>query len=377
MNSPNDEFNITEYIYLTVDEVLSAFGSTWAMDCLNFYMFTIVSIMGFFMSILSFKVFNQRDFNLALYSYLRVYTVGNMITSFVSIFNFLGNSYQILPWSNGYWPQAYFNFILIPVTCILYFYGSVLNIFILLDRIAYFNKTVNKFFTLPPYKICAISFVAVFVIDMPFYFQFVPLFEIKRIDANTTFTIWFSGNSEFINSHLGKILTYVLVSIRDLGIVIVEIILNITSIVLLKQHFEKKKQIAAPTHLKNTESSHSLNGPTNRNASETEGTANQHGTSVSRKCRSSGGSRAEQRATLMCIILCVFSIMNHVVMFTCIIYPYFSFDFNVFILYLLADFFFTLRTVLDFLIFFFFNKIFRKKCFEIFSSLPLFSCFRW
>jgi hypothetical protein len=360
--------NYTNITCYTVDEVLSTFGSTWAMDYLNFYLFITVSIVGLLANTLSFVVFNGRDFNLALYSYLRVYTFRNIITSFFCIFKFFGNSYRILPWSNGYWPQAYYNFILIPVTCILYFYGSVLNIFILLDRIAYFNKAVQRFFTLPPYKICAISFVAVFIINMPYNFQFVPLSETRRIDVNITFTIWFSTNSAFINSHLGKILTYVLVSIRDLGIVLIEIILNITSIVLLKQHFVKKNRIGflRTTHLNNGEASVSLNVSAYPKALDTNN-QNQRVASLNRSI-----ARAEHRATMMCIILCVFSIAYHIVMLTSVIYPYFSFDFNVFLLYFLTDLFSPLQSVFDFTIFFVFNKIFRVKCSETLGSLYFF-----
>ena len=183
--------NSTNLTYYTIDFLLTTYGSTWILDNLNLYLFTIVSIFGLFVSILSLLVFQDKEFNIPLYAYLRVHSINNTILSLISIFNFIYSSYRILSWSNAYWTQVYYNYIYIPLSVLSYFYSSALSVIILLDRISYFVNRVKIIFLFSPYRMSLVIFLICFIINFPFNFVFTPTSFTGNIDSNTEFTVWF------------------------------------------------------------------------------------------------------------------------------------------------------------------------------------------
>ncbi len=115
------------YYYYTVDALFTYHGSTWILDNLNLYLITLVSTLAFILNILSFVVFFDKEFNINLYSYLWVYTANNILTCVLWIFNFTFSTIRILPWTNSYPSQVYYNYIVIPVSVLCYFYNGVLS----------------------------------------------------------------------------------------------------------------------------------------------------------------------------------------------------------------------------------------------------------
>jgi hypothetical protein len=181
--------------YPTLDEVLTAYGSTWALDYINLYGYTFVSISGFILSIFSYVIFLDDEFNIPLYAYLRVYCINNILSAFITIFNFTYSSIRILEWSYSYGAQVYYNYILIPVANICYLYISVLNIVILLDRMSYFSVRMRNFFKLSPYKVSMIAFVVYFLVDLPYCFIYAPNSAEVKLNRAYIFTIWFCYTS--------------------------------------------------------------------------------------------------------------------------------------------------------------------------------------
>jgi hypothetical protein len=95
----------------TLDFLLTTYGSDLYLDNFNLYPFTVISVIGFILNILSYIIFSLSEFkNNKLYSYLRVYSINSVIMFFISIFNFVYNTIRIIPWSNSYWAQVYCNY---------------------------------------------------------------------------------------------------------------------------------------------------------------------------------------------------------------------------------------------------------------------------
>jgi hypothetical protein len=116
----------------------------------------------------------------------------------------------------------------------------------MLDRIAAIKPEFARFIPLTPYKLSMIAGVCCFLITLPFDFVFVPGSLSFELNATVTFTQWFTSTSEFSHTFLGVLLTFIEYAIRDLLVLVVEITLNIISILLLKSHFNKKKRLVDP-----------------------------------------------------------------------------------------------------------------------------------
>ncbi len=344
----NDTANETFY---TLDEYLTMYGSTWALDYLSLYPLTIISVLGLCLNTLSLLVFRSDEFNIPLYAYLRVYSITNILQSFVSIFNFVYSTYRIVAWSNSYGAHVYYNYVSIPVTSLIYFYASLIGLIVLLDRITCFQTNLRTIFRLSPYKACVLAFAICFIINLPCFFAFAPASQQVHLGQNSTFIIWFSSTSAFAESTLGQALTLASFALQDLLVSLVEIILNVFSIYLFKRHLNRKKKLISSNML------FSL-----ANLASTR-TMNDSPVAVYHK-NTDSISKSDQRATLMAISMCVASIGQHVVMFTCAIYPYFRLDVITFVLYFLANLSLPLKCLLDFFIFLGFNRNFRRVCFR-------------
>jgi uncharacterized membrane protein len=78
-------------------------------------------------------------------------------------------------------------------------------------------------------------------------------------------------------------------------------------------------------------------------------------------------SKSEQNMTVMVIVMCVLSFLVHVILLASIIYPMYYFNIIDFILYFLIDFSLPLKAVIDFFLFYFFNKKFKQCTLKMFK----------
>jgi hypothetical protein len=150
---------------------------------------------------------------------------------------------------NLYWAQFFYSYIYVPVANSVYFYTSCLVIIVLLERISYFNAKDKKLFRLSAYKISTIVLLTYVSINSPYFFAFSPTSKTVKLDPETYFTIWFLNISEFANTQIGKAITIAVISIRDRLVLLIEIIMNVVSIYLFKQHMKKKMRIQRPSHM--------------------------------------------------------------------------------------------------------------------------------
>jgi hypothetical protein len=159
--------------FLPLDVWLVAFGSTWILDILNLYPYSILSILGIILSSFALAIFQDEEFNIPLYKYLRIYTTNSIVNCVLSLGNIFWSVRRIIPWSNSYFTQVYALYVFLPFATMCYFFSSVLDILILLDRIGHFNKKLKGFMTMPVYKMCAIEFVFCFVFNFPTFWSII------------------------------------------------------------------------------------------------------------------------------------------------------------------------------------------------------------
>jgi hypothetical protein len=228
--------------YLSEDQWLTMFGSVWSLDIFTFYPYIVAGILGLILNAYSLVIFQDTEFNIPLYKYLRVYCATNMAVCLIGTGNCFSGTKRLFPWSNSYYTGAYAAFFATPMVSVLSFFGSMIDIFILLDRIGNFNKRVQTWIKLPVYKTCVITFITCFLFNIPFFLNYCPASLTVMLNATTPFTIWYGAATPYFTQLLiGTVWMAFYLVVRDFGIMVAQLVLNLVSIVLLKRYLEKKK----------------------------------------------------------------------------------------------------------------------------------------
>jgi hypothetical protein len=324
-------------------------GSTWSLDNFSFYPFVILGLIGLVGNIYSFVVFQSNDFNTPLYKYLRVYVINNMAVCLLGTIHFVFSTFRILTWSNSHASLSYLAFFYVPIQTLCYVFGGLIDIFILLDRIATLSPRAKKLIEkLEPYKVCALLFLASVVIEIPDDLGNMPSSVSLALSATQYFTAWFLNNTPFATSRLGVVIFYIMYIVRDLGGLLAQIALNLISLCLLKAHSGKKKKIVA-------------HGDTHANMSVTENASTLASTTHAVNAQNSKRiNHAEVKAVVMVGVICVVSAVEHMVTLITFMIPMFYVGFATFVMYRMLEFVYPIRCVLNVVLFYFFNLNFQK-----------------
>jgi hypothetical protein len=285
--------------FLSKDQWLTIFGSTWSLDMFMSYPYIIASILGFIFNSYSLAVFQDAEFNIDLYKYMRVYCVNNMAVCLFGAGNCFFATKRLLPWSNSYYTSAYSSFFYIPMMNVHNLNGSLIDIYILLDRIANFNNRVKAWINWPVYKTCIITFIACFLFNIPSFVSFSPWPVTVMLNSTSPFTIWLTGTSDYFGSNLiGKIWLGFFLAVRDFGVMAAQISLNLYSIVLLKQHLGKKRALHNSRVSPGNESIQTRSVMTQMNAVSIKRTEVNGSSTTTNSRRKEKISAADQRATV-------------------------------------------------------------------------------
>jgi hypothetical protein len=349
-----------DYNYYSLEYILTNFaGSTWSVDSFNFWPFVTLGPIAILLNALACLVLRNPKFNINLYAYLRIYTANNTILASLVTFQWVNCCIRIMPWTNSYLGQAICIYSVCNAANLFYFFGSVIDLFMLLDRIGIFKKEIKKYLKLSPYKVCGIAFVCVLVIEIPAFLVLTVSSESFKLNATVSYTVWFNHNSEFANSVIGAVLIYVIDVIRDLLVGLVQILLNVALIIYFKQYMDKKRLIMHDSAL-----APSMSDRTTATQQQNSTTGNAQGNKLVAG-QQDRVSRADRRATFMCILMCVLSTIEHLLVLASILYPYFGSSYLILLVVYSCSFLWQiLKRIADFFILFFVNKVFKQACLE-------------
>jgi hypothetical protein len=195
-----------------------------------------------------------------------------------------------------------------------------------------------------------------------------------NLNQTTVFSIHFSATSAFSTSQLGKILTFIVYAFRDVAVMLAQLVLNIISIILFKRYSNQKNKIANAIAHKSNENGSNLN----HNTGTLELAARSRIVSIALAAKPEQRvstqvpkkttlSKSDTNMTIMVIVMCLVSFLVHFIMLVSIIYPVYYFNIIDFILYFVIDLCLPLKTLIDFFLFFFFNKKFKRCTLKLFS----------
>ena len=341
MNSSNS--NDTFYVF---DYLVSRLTGAYIIEALLVYTLLPLSILSLVLNLISLKVLNKKEFvSSPFYGYLRAYALNSSALSLVltTMPAFIANrSFNFL---NEYANIFYGCFIYSPLVSILYLNSSLLEIFIVIERGLYFLPSRFKRFKKVGVKtMCALMLALSFIISLPMFFLSYPEYIAIKLDEDTEKRIYYWGVAPFSLSVFGQIVTILMYIMRDILTLVIKVVLNGASVYLVRNYINKLKMEKLEFALKISSSKLHENKQNGAN----------------KKQQDRYISKTDRNQTLLAIIMCVFSLFEHVFYTGSFILYFINSD-------LLGLFFYldmlslALKHFCNFFIFYKFNYLFRTE----------------
>ena len=347
------------FIYESLETALNAYVSLIGEYFWVFVYFP-TAVVGFFCNLLSFIIFLQKDFNIKLYSYFRLVSFVSIVNcliasvypfSVVKRMGFISN-FAFLAW------QCYFS---IPIGSLDYYYCSVLDILILLDRLSTFIQKLRDIYAKVNTRfLCIFSLVICIVINFPNNFVFEPgSIELYYYGQNNNtiemFRMTYALTSQFALSSFGQILTYLVYALRDVVTTLAVIILNIFNLIYLKNHLKKKNKIIKrasifKTHVDQTDQSNTGN--------RKESNAGLNGNVKKSKTKQ---DNVDRKASIMVLVMCSMTTISNALVISSTIYFYFNMNAAANLFGQFAEYVCLFKFSSQIFVFYSFNSIFKAK----------------
>ena len=356
--------------FLTKEEWFVIFGTTKLLDSLIFYLMGTTSIIGFLINCLSFFILSKKTFDSTpLFKYLKVYVANSSVVCLISSIYFIPATYNLFEFTNTIWVRVYVTNMYAYLLSTAYFFSSYLDIYIGLERVSNFKPNFKQKIKRLSYKfVCLGLFIFAVVANVPFYFVFTALNVDVKLDNFTKFRIYVSSASEFGESLNGRIASGLIFFLRDIATIIAEIILNITTLVLLKRQLSKKSKMVMiplkklPNEEIETEKLFTEEITNNPDPGQTLSSIELKATHNKMNV-----SKLDRNLTCMVLLIGFFSIIAHILTLFCTSLYFFDNSLVTSYVCFSANFFVSFKHFLNFFILIMFNNLFQKEFQNIFK----------
>jgi hypothetical protein len=243
MNISQNSSNSTENIDLW-EILMFKIGSSWALDTIYLYIITPLGFLGVISNIISAFVLFKISETHAIYKYYQVYTANGILICTIIMLNFYTRTPRYFDFSLTHGAGVYRCQVLYG-SYTLALFGNLINISILLERLSNFKRSLKYFFKDRPYLIVLISWLITFVINLPTFFIGIARNDEEFKEALKSYEklkdFYYCKRLPFVNTVLGSITLFLITLIRDFIFTIIELILTFISYLNLKKFIENKK----------------------------------------------------------------------------------------------------------------------------------------
>ena len=346
--------NITNITYYSIDIWLKKFGSFYEIDILYVYVLIPLASLSFAFNLTSFIVLLNSSFSIsAFYRYMWLYSLNSALLSLLIITTFINTTHRIFSFTNTYPALIYGTYFKEPLQTALYLYSSFLEICIVINKSLYFfPKRLNKTKYFENKKYFIILFALSIIVSLPMFFILEPTYTDVELGKDEWFRIYTFGITNFSYTLAGKAVSYLLYFIRDIFALIVKLVLNIMTVVLVKQYTNRLKKEKAEFELRLSSSALSVNDATV--------VPNNDGS------RQTNISKTDRNQTYTAIVICLFSIVEHVLY----VMTFFFLDSAIAAyFYYFALLSLTLKHGSNVFVFYRFNFLFRTRMNKCFKSI--------
>lgn len=242
-------------------------------------------------------------------------------------------------------------YVYIPFGVTIYYYISVLDIIILIDRLSTFIPKLKSIYSkVGANTICLIGFIILFIINFPYYFVFRPFrFDLHYLDQNKTvqvLTLFYAYPGEFATSFVGQVLTYLTYSLREAAVIFIVMVLNFVNMIFLKRHLKKRAKMLK-------------RGNTEQQQEKKEDGKNEE------KKKKEGN--VDRKASIMVGVMCTLTAISNTVFMISVINVYFNEGAAANIFGQMGEFSLFVKYFLNFFVFYFFNSNFKAEFRKLFK----------
>ena len=218
------------------------YGNYFYIDILYITVLCPVSVIGVFLNLITLKIFKSRCFSTKnVYKYFKVYTINSLIICFLFSINFLFRSPTILEYTNTYAVRLLGIKIMFPIFATIYFYLSILDIVISLERVSHFLIKLKKLHAFNPYKVCTWLFLINILINLIYILVYEPGHSNVNLNLQTNYSIYYNTLSTYGKTKIGQLNIAAIYILRDVVILFIVIILNVLSIILLNKYLKRRR----------------------------------------------------------------------------------------------------------------------------------------
>ena len=353
---------------MSLDVLLDTLGFVAWKTITTTFILPIVNILGTIFCSLSAWIFFKNTFTDPSFFYYRLLTL-------VYIVSLLHNIPFGILFSPRFFPrkhmpntyvvaiyQIYFEFI----ANLLFHYGDVLQVDILLTRMKAFSPMLRKYFYAKPPFISLISFLICFLIDFPFGFSF-KIASLGKYywldDSNRKHDedFYFLVNSDFASSSLGQLVAIITgCTLNVFFSLIIGIVLNIVSYIQYKSYLSQRRRQTNESNM-NLALRHVITNYSTMSLDAADFNLNKLRRKEMRECD------AEKNMLHMIMSLCTISCVSRVILMFSYVYFFYYYSFSdTLSLMVVCYTIYTLVPTVSIFIFYSFNKIFCRELKKIF-----------
>jgi hypothetical protein len=328
-----EAFNLT--INLT-DAFLTSIGSTLFTDVMFTFLSSPISLLGFVLNALSFFTFHQitknSNNNLTMYRYLKLYCGNSGLLCFLLMFSVYSYSTRFFGLKFNLFARIYRCVIISYVTSTLYFFGNIMDTIISIERLSIF---IPKFQILKKYSTILIGGLVMLlcsVVNLPSMLRYYVKSDQEVLNDLVHQTFSFCGKGILFNNDLLLILN---IFIRDVLTLILELFFAALSCYFYHKFQVKKNRIRVIE-------------------TKQDQTPNQSSDTKSKKIKE------DRDFTLMVIYLSMLSVLCHLVVFVTFVYFILHNGSMLNLMASISIFLNALKHMLNFFIFYRFDRNFRS-----------------
>ena len=244
MNSSKIELQVINenYLYLEKETWFEVLGSNRLSDEIYLYALTPISILATVLNLVSFVVLLKRKKQTTAISlYLRLYILTSLLISLMQSLVFLHKSYGYLKLSNSYEAFFYRTYIYTPTLNALTQFQGFLDALISLNRLRACLPRLKHKLPIPPLMICLCLFLVSILVSIQYIFTSSLHILTVKPSPTESLTLYMIQETNFTLSTSGEYLNSINYVLRDILVYLVVIILNVITLPKLKKILKEKK----------------------------------------------------------------------------------------------------------------------------------------
>ena len=200
-----------------------------------------IALLGSVFNLLACLVLGKPEFKTRFFAFLRIYAFNSLCINVLDSFAYV-QSWRYLGEIAQYYAATFYIYkVWYSLMITGYFFGSILDSIVVFERLKLVKYQKYAWMDAhSPLKVSVCLYLVCLAINLSMFFDYdIASYDFK-VNSGESFVIYRSQSSDFHSSRLGKVTTLVQVFLRDVTTLVVEVVLNVWSIVATRTYLKRK-----------------------------------------------------------------------------------------------------------------------------------------